>query len=307
MRPQSLAILSFFGLLSTFNSAAGAAAPGLELVIATDKPQVELGEPVYLSATLQNVSTIPVDVKRVLDPQTGVIDINIVGPDGSAVTFLPLFYSDSTIPDVRLEPGNTVGNKPGATDHVASVFPIFFGSPSWSFPDPGTYRISAVYLPDSKGNNGIASNVLSVTVTPSEVGSELISEAVPALEAGKFLLWQHGDHLEKGQAHLQKLLDAHPDSLIANYIRLARGRNLGRSFRDYTRDRIRPPQCEAARSYLEAVNVDLLPTYLKIVHALSLSDCASLQGDYEAATEHRLRAETLGANRAEFRRLLEAH
>lgn len=306
MRATMLPATSLVLLLLTTASTTTAQELGLELAIDTDKLQLQLGEPVYLTAILRNIGTAPIDVEQALDPQTGVIDISIVGPDGSAAKFLPLFYSESTVPEVRLEPGDPIRKSPGVADHVASVFPIFFGSPSWSFPNSGTYRISAVYLFDSHRHVRIDSNVLSITVTPSDVGQTLVDDSAAGIEAAKFLLWQQGDHLGKGRAHLQRLLDTHPDSLLASYIRLAKGRNLSRSFRDFTRDRIRPPQCGAALSYLEAVDVDLLPSYLQILHAISVSRCSELLGDPEAARIHRSRAETLGAGREEFRRVLAA-
>jgi hypothetical protein len=103
---------------------------------------------------------------------------------------------------------------------------------------------------------------------------------------------------------LQRLLERYPDSVLANYVRLAKGRNLSRNFRDFTRDRIRPPQCDEALDHLNAVDVEVLPRYQQILHAISESRCEAFNGNSTVARDYRLRAEELGAGRQEFQRVL---
>ena len=269
----------------------------VELILETDKARVVLSEPVYLTVRLRNVGTVPVEAAELLDPQTGVVSINVVSPAGTSRGFLPLLYSDVTIPSRRLRPN----------DEIAAVFPVFFGSLGWTFPQPGKYRLSASYGSNQgEASHKLVSNQLSMVVTSGdEAGSLLIDDSNESFEAGKFLLWQQGDHLKAGLARLQRILATYPESVLADYIRFALGRNFSRSFRDYSRGRVRAPDCHAALSYLEDIKADVLPRYLQILQALAQARCHALQGSQEEAERFLKHAEALGEGRPEFRLVLE--
>ena len=63
----------------------------LEVRLEIGKTGLALGEPVYATVRLINIGAAPVTVAKVLDPQMGVVQIHVSGPNKPRSTFLPLF------------------------------------------------------------------------------------------------------------------------------------------------------------------------------------------------------------------------
>lgn len=260
----------------------------LELVVETDRSQLELGEPVYLTARLRNTGNSWVTVNPVLSPQAHTVTVHLADGREGPRRFLPLFFADLTVPEQRLGPG----------DEIAAVFPVFFGSLGWSLARPGE---SQVQLSAKIGGEELYSKELHLQVRDeSPYAADLVDGSSASWEAGKFLMWQQGDHLTEGREMLQSLVSADGESILADYARLALGRSLARSFRDYTQDQLREPDCIGALEWLQAVRVDKLPTYSQIQHALSSATCHARLGDTGKARYFRNQAERLSAGRPEF-------
>lgn len=146
----------------------------------------------------------------------------------------------------------------------------------------------------------------SVSRLPTTAGS------APCIEwncsergAGKFLLWQRGDHLEHGQTLLADVLKAHPDSPVADYARLALGHNLSRDVRNYALGRIRPADCETALTYLRKGRPDRLPALLQVQKHLDETRCLPNLSQATQAAEALKRAKQAGGERPEFRLLFQ--
>jgi hypothetical protein len=75
------------------------------------------------------------EVFRVLAPQAGTIRVELATPARPRLVFLPLFYADPKGGLVSLASGQ----------ELAAVIPIFYGGLKWTFPDPGTYVVTASY------------------------------------------------------------------------------------------------------------------------------------------------------------------
>ncbi|WP_447978401.1 hypothetical protein [Candidatus Nitrospira bockiana] len=234
----------------------------LKLVLTTDKPQVLLGEPVYVTVQLLNTGASPVEVFQNLDPEVGALQVDVTGPQG-AFGYVPYAIADS---EIRLEP-----LAPRA--EVSAVVPIFYGGRGWTFTQPGDYTIQAVYTNPVRRSMPVRSNPLSITVQRHAAG-EFLMKGEAGEEAGKFLLWQQGDHLRKGLRRLTDLIEQYPDSPLGDYARLALGLNLSRSFKDYSIGQVRKPDYEVANRYLQKVEPARLPASLQIethlAHARSL-------------------------------------
>lgn len=262
----------------------------LKLILEAHRTQLQLGEPLYLTARLRNVGRTWATVDPALSPESHRVVVDFTDATGESRRFLPLFYADVTIPSRRLAPG----------EEVAAVFPVFFGSLGWSVSRPGTVQVQ-IAMEGSDGDELTVSNALVLDVSGgSPLAEALVDGSETSLEAGKFLLWHQGDHLTQGRRTLETLVREDERSILADYARLALGRNLARSFRDYTRSQVRESDCLAALDWLHAVRVDLLPPYLQIQHSHSMADCHAKLGDEDAADKYQRRAKRLADGRPEF-------
>jgi len=272
--------------------------PGtLELTLDMGQPVLSLGEPVYATVRLVNVGTRPVEVFKLLDPQTGAIQIEVSSWNRPRFVFLPLFYADAVHTRTALAPGEA----------VVAIFPVFYGALGWTFDRPGTYRVTAEYRPQGAPQpDRIRSHAAGVTVVDENgVGASLLTGSSAGVEAAKFLLWQRGDQLQAGQALLTGLVTEHPDSPLADYALLAFGRNLSRSFRNYAVGKIREADCEPALKFFQRVRSERLPAFLQIQQRLDEARCLiklSRPAEARASMEG---AERLRAGRPEFNLLFQ--
>ena len=288
----SIVLLSDYGLAEE--------RPGgtlLELRLEIGKTTLVLGEPVYVTVQLINVGTTPIEVSKLLVPQLGDVQIEIASPSRPRFVYLPLFYSDAVQTRTSLAPG----------DEIAAAFPIFYGALGWTFHRPETYGVIVGYRYSSGAHHVLVqSNPVSVTVVDEGGPGSLLMSGTPASEeAGKFLLWQRGDHLVAGQALLTDLLKTFPDSSVSDYALLAFGRNVSRSFRNYAVGRIRLADCESAMKYLHHVRTDRLPALLQVQQHLDEARCLARLSKPAQAGESLKQAKQAGGDRPEFRLLFQ--
>jgi len=156
----------------------------LELTLEIGKPALVLGEAVYATVRLVNAGVMPMDVSKLLDPQTGALQLEVSSSRRPRFVFLPLFYSDAVHARTPLAPD----------EEVAAAFPIFYGALGWTFDQPGTYRVTAEYRPQGVAHSGrVRSTTVTVTVTVADeggIGTLLMTGTTASEEAAKFLLWQ---------------------------------------------------------------------------------------------------------------------
>lgn len=267
----------------------------LKLELEIGKPEVVIGEPVYLTARLRNMGSAPVRVASYLELEGEAIQVRITRQGGQAVPFVPLAIDDVDDPGKELPPGEA----------AAVVLSIFFGGRGWSFPEAGTYQIMAIYQDFRNRSKPIESNPVTLRVAQDEASSFLI-QGPAGLETGKFLLWQSGDHLRRAQAQLQELLERYPRSALVDPVRLALGVSLSRSFKDYSIDRLRPPQFERALEHLRRVRPENLPPYLQLQKQLVEARCLVRLNRREEAERTIATVRKRVLEKPEFRKLYEA-
>lgn len=261
-------------------------AEGLRLALRTEKPEYEIGEPVYAIIVLTNDSQRARRVFGRLRPEDEAVAIRIVGGSGEDRLFRPLGYSDNDYSAwVDLGPGEQVG----------ATAPIFFGSDGWTFTEEGRYQLTATYTTTGDGSRQqVRSGPFTLSIAAGEefvgegdgAGALLTAGDSASLEAGKFLTWQSGDHLVAGRQLLNDVLSRWPESRVASHAAFALGRSWSEPFMDYRSNEVRPPNCQRARALLESVDRDVLGKQARTLVEIALARCAAVQDDYRRALLH---------------------
>lgn len=269
----------------------------LMLSVTTEREKYMVGEPVYAAIRLGNVSQQPQRVLTSLNPEDGAVELEIASPGGERRKFVPLVETDQDATIFgELKPGAVLGN----------VVPLFFGGNGWTFAKPGRYTITAYYhLPVGKGVvHETRSQPVVVEIQPSEEGAWLIGERGPqTVEVGKFLTWQKGDHLEKGQAKLRELTDRYSGSALASYAHAAFARNWGDAFMHYGKREVRPPNCELAQQHLSKIRDNDVTEYIRYQGALTAARCMARAKNADGTRRYLEIAKKITGDRPEYRGL----
>lgn len=249
--------------------------PSIQLIVQTERPVVELGEPVYVTARLINNGTRSISAWTSLNPKAGQLKISVRDPQGRAVGFMPLSVHDSDAAPSAIEP----------RQQVAQSVPIFFGASGWVFRVPGRYTVSAKY--DLRTREGFDTELeatafyIDVKEGDSRIARVLDGGEV-SLQAGRFIEWRGGDQLNEGRALLEEVTTALPQSALANHYRVAAGRSWVRPFKDYRLSAVRPAEPARALTELERVREQQLPTTVlvekQLAEAKALLDLNRPQG-----------------------------
>lgn len=252
-------------------------ATDLQLIFEIGKTTLQVAEPVYATVRLVNNGSTPVNVHGTLFPQGEAVQIEIMDAAGHRSIFQPLAETFHVAPMRALTPGS----------EISASFPIFYGGKGWTVTQhPGTYVLRAIYVkPRSKAVEITRSDAVTVTVSEFDGAGQFLMEGKAGSQAGKFLLWQGGDHLKEGMTRLTDLIARFPQSVLTDYANMALGRSLAREFKDYSRDKVRPPQCNEALLYLGQARAQNLPLYLKISRAVEQARCLIHLGRKDEAAD----------------------
>jgi hypothetical protein len=219
---------------------------------------------------LRNAASIAVQPRAPLDPKYGESVIQITDPSGSQRPFTPLTLVEVGEAEVTIPPG----------EQIAAVAPVFFGADGWTFRQPGEYVVQAFWK-DSGATREISSNSLRLQIIAGDgAGTRLVSNDEASLEAGKFLVWQAGDHLSQGRALLHAITREHPASTVSQHARLAEGTNLSRPFKDFSVGKVRQADPLAALGLLQQVNEAVLPGHLLLQKRLDEATSLTRLGDW---------------------------
>lgn len=269
----------------------------LALSVAPERSSYRVGEPVYLAITLRNTSERAERVIGSLHPEDGAVDVVIATLDGRQREYVPLGEADHDETIFQsLAPGATIGN----------MVPVFFGGAGWTFDKPGRYTITAYYrLPDGKKTvRESKSTPVTIDIEASPEGSKLIGDGQASREAGKFLTWQAGDHLEKGRSQLSELMQQTPDSPLASYANFAFGRSWGDSFMDYRNRLVRPANCELAMRHLAKLRDADVTDFIRVQSAITSARCAAQRKEFGAARGHIGSVKKMAGAKPEYRSIL---
>jgi hypothetical protein len=115
----------------------------LELLLRA-KPYFGFMEPVGVELRLRNLTPDPLPVDARLDPKYGTTSVFVQRPDGSRIEYGTVFCLYGTPETVELAPAATAEAEEGPDRHSALV-PLTFGVGGFTFAEPGTYLVRAVY------------------------------------------------------------------------------------------------------------------------------------------------------------------
>ena len=292
-RPLAIAALA---LLTSVSALAQNRAPRLELDLELSTDEAEVGEAVTATVRLRNTGTSAAKVVTDLAPSYGFVTVEVTDTEKRIGPFVPLGIADRELDPVTIPPRG----------EISATFPVYFGGRGWTFPKPGTYTLRA--LLHGAGDKELQSKAVQLRVVRGDGAGRLLFGASREvrLETGKFLIWQQGDHLERAQAMLEKVISANPRSPLAQNAQLAIGLNLSRPFRDFTAGRVRPAQPEKALERFDAVDPARLPELLRIQRELGLARSYSVLGQEDAARGALDSARSAASGQAFLETLIEA-
>lgn len=247
---------------------------GIKVSATPLKQSVELGEPIYLALSITNEKQEPIKIMGGLRPGIGLIKVYAVG-ENKTKTLLPPFSESDFDNSTTLAPRQTIGD----------VFPIFFGANGWNFKEAGEYQVFVqLKIPTKGGFSTFNSNTSVIKIKDSKAGESLFAEKKRnRIEAGKFLLWRTGDHLEKGINLLTRISEQYPKSSLSSYIYAAQAQNYSEPFANYLIQKVRPANCLKASELRERVNTDVLTKNLVIEGYISIAKCHAEKQQWRAA------------------------
>lgn len=195
---------------------------GLGLSISTHQKSFALGEPVVLELMLQATDTRGRRAHSWLHPNYGLVRVVISKPGGKVCAYEPMI--DHLVGERQTVLG--VGNA------IQDSAYIGYGKGGFYFDQPGQYHVRAVYA--ALDGSQVLSDILTIRVRyPTSADEDKLAELFLGEEQGALLYLKGSDNksLRAGNAAFDEVLDrfdAHP---LANYVRMVKGVNAGRTFK----------------------------------------------------------------------------
>jgi hypothetical protein len=203
--------------------AARKALGALRLDVATAKSRYVVGEPVTLTVELVNDSESTVAVPPLLDPSYRFLQVFVRGPgDPAPRPFRPLALRDSRgAKDVEIP----------AKQSFVEESKVFFGAEGWTFARAGEYVLTAEFqLPNATQDARLLSNEVKLVIAEPEsaadrAGSSRLRTSSGELDhqAGLYLLFEGGDHLNEGAERVRQVARDASGSAHAAAAKLALG------------------------------------------------------------------------------------
>lgn len=237
------------------------------LQLFSPRSEVLLGEPVSLIVSLTNCSSETVSERDLLAPEFGLLSVWVQRP-GEAKELL---YSPPVRRDGRGK--RAVKLPPGESLHAE--LPVYFARGGWVLDREGIYRVRVEY---PVGKSYIESEPVELRVSSTRDKQQLTAaRAFMQPNASRFYFLTGGD--AKGQAELEQITDAFPDTVWASYSRLAIDLNQVLSSDSVARK----ASCQLLRESISSTLTEI-PDIVTASHGYQvLVDCLRDSGLHEAA------------------------
>ena len=268
---------------------------GLEFDITPSHRGYALGEPVVLKLALRAADRRGRMVHPHLHPKASMTTVAIAKPNGEIVAYEPYIDHLMATQPMHLAEGSVVED---------SAY-IGFGKGGLYFEQPGSYRIRAIYhAPDG---SRVMSNVISFRVRyPVTSKEQDLADLLMGDEQGAlfYLLGSDSEFLSDGNAAFKTVLENYGDHPVADYVRLATGTNLSRTFktideRAENRVRVRQPQLGEAATLLTAATAARSPvdSLSKVTLLERLAGKQKSLGDEQGAAASLKQAQTVRSSK----------
>jgi hypothetical protein len=100
------------------------------------------------------------------------------------------------------------------------------------------------------------------------------------------------------------LLERWLDSRLASYANFALGKSLSEPFMDYSKNAVRPADCERALGLLAEVDNNLVSRHVLILVNIAQARCELRNKNWDAARGHLAQAQELAQDQPEYRAIL---
>ena len=249
----------------------------LQLTLEPSKHELVIGEPLYVTLRLRNNGHVSVKVMDNFRINNEALAVFAIGESHQRLHYRPMTLALQQTKPIQLAPG----------EEITALAAIFFGSSGWYIVNrEGTYQLQARYrMPLHTGRLDVASEPITVTVSPGDGAGRFLIDGDRNGEAAKFLFWQGGDHLQRGITHLAKLMADYPQSPLADYIRVAMAASYSRPFKNYSIDKLRPINCPYTLEALRGLNQESLPIVLRVRSSLDQARCLITLGRHTEARQ----------------------
>lgn len=254
-------------------------ASGLSLSISTHQASFALGEPVVLQIALGATDSRGKRVHSWLHPNCGMVKVVIRKPSGEVVAYEPLI-------------DHLVGERESfvsGSDQITDSAYIGYGKDGFYFDQPGHYRIRAAYA--ALDGSEVMSDIITVRVRyPVTASEESLADLFMGDDQGTllYLLGSDDESLRSGNAAFDEVLDKHGKHPMANYVRLIKGINAARNFKQIGIDKqveVRTARLDESAEMLSAVaSSRVLDTVSTRMVLTNLATVQTSAGNEEAAS-----------------------
>jgi hypothetical protein len=196
--------------------------PGLRLTL-TVQSALPYGVPVTVDFELSGTTREGRRAPSCMGPRTGNLDLEIRGPDGTAIVFEPLLRHCVADDGIMLRAGD-----PPVRD---SAF-IHYGRNGFAFDRPGRYEIRA----RCGASDGlfVLSNVVRIDVRPPVTRADhAVADLAFGDEQGALmsLVGSDASQLRRGSEALQMIVERYPNHPVASIPRLVHATNAAREYK----------------------------------------------------------------------------
>jgi hypothetical protein len=227
------------GPLAAARSSQDDACLALQVRTRPERYLFHFAEPVTVEIKLKNQSKAATTVPNMLNPEFGLVELQIRDPKGQVRAYRPLF---------RLCGEPRMAELPPHGKLYESVM-LAYGGDGFYFMEPGEYQICATY---GAGGLRLRSNTLRIRVAyPRTADDEEMALWAFGRDQGHVLYMRGGDHLRKGQDQLREVTERFSDTNLSRYVQFCLGLGQARSFKDVVHGFTREPRIEEAIDRLE--------------------------------------------------------
>ena len=177
------------------------------LELQAPRPNVQLGEPVTLIASLVNCSSSTQQVQDLLSPEYRFLQVWIQPPSGKEFLQRPSAIRDGRKPSRPLAPG----------ERLSAFVPVSLDPDGWTIRQPGQYRVRAEY--DVDGTR-LESNHVSFTVTAPATAQEREAAELMMARETAMLIASGRDEGGEGSRRLITLQERYGQTGLADYARV---------------------------------------------------------------------------------------